>query len=65
MAYVWRGTAPQGQLKGITTMSIASEFKEFAMRGNVIDLAVVSDVEQALGDAKALGAVAQQIELRI
>ena len=31
----------------------------------VIDLAVVSDVEQALGDAKALGAVAQQIELRI
>ena len=35
------GRAPfPGQAQGDAQMSLASEFKEFAMRGNVIDLAV-------------------------
>jgi large conductance mechanosensitive channel len=44
------GRAPlPGQAQGDAQMSLASEFKEFAMRGNVIDLAVGVVIGGAFG----------------
>jgi len=44
-----RGIHEQPTIKGENCMSFASEFKEFAMRGNVIDLAVGVVIGAAFG----------------
>src|SRR5689334_14094798 len=42
-------TTPQWQRKGGTAMSFASEFRQFAMKGNVVDLAVGVIIGAAFG----------------
>jgi large conductance mechanosensitive channel len=48
-----RGAAPRPEsrriIPGVNTMSFASEFKEFAMKGNVVDLAVGVIIGAAFG----------------
>jgi large conductance mechanosensitive channel len=42
-------SAPHNTTAGVRTMSFASEFKEFAMKGNVVDLAVGVIIGAAFG----------------